>query len=153
MYSILNKILWPVEIMSLLITITALAIANYELLTIGMSTLAVVYFLSGYVPNSQPGREQGEKPKQDFFDLLATSICVRMTWISCSVTLIGALFGLLHLNGAQEMLMIGCLALIATVLIMSIYSLTRNGSVLMPLFYRAVPVGVFGIYMFMNKPS
>jgi hypothetical protein len=153
MLKVLGKILGPLEIISLGITIIGLAITQLELLMVGMSLLSGVYFLNGYRPLEFPADGRDDEAPRDFFHLLATSICVKAAWIACAAALIGALFRLLHLNGALEMLTVGCSVLAVSIVIMGIYAVTRpGGRALVPVLYRAIPVCLLGVYLFLNKP-
>ena len=151
---VLRKILGPLEIISLLVTIFGLAMSNPESIMIGLSLLATTYFLMGYIPLDTPAPEKGDEPQRDFFHLLATSIAVKVSWIASAAALIGSTFRLLHLNGALEMLMVGCSALAIAILIMGIYAISRpGGRAVVPVLYRALPVFLFGVYLFMNNPA
>ena len=154
---ILNKILDPIEIITLIGTGVGLAFqylhlpGGAEMIMIFMSLLAGVYFLSAYrvvTPNEN-------EAAGSFIDLLATSIASKVAWIGMAVAIDGCLFKILHLNGADEMILVGCGALIVTIAIMALYLVTsaERGRVLTRVLYRAVPVCLFGIYLFLNKPA
>lgn len=157
MIRFLPKILLPLEILSLAGVLTAFTMrylgmsGALEFLMIALSALGAVYFQRAYLPLP----ETDDKQLRGFFDLLATTICTKIAWIACATTLVGALFRILHLNGALEMLMIGCSALVITIAVMGVYIVIKpdRASGLWPILYRAVPVCLLGIYLFMNKPA
>ena len=124
-----------------------------EMLMVALSTLAGVFFLKGYQP--PPVQEQkADAPKPGFIDLLGTTIVPKVGWIACAVGTTGILFRILNLTGNQEMLMIGCTVLTIALVLIGIFTISKpeRASGLMPLVYRAVPVCLIGVYLFM-KPA
>jgi hypothetical protein len=108
MVKILPKLLKGIEILSLILSVIGyvfkvlhLAGAN-EMLMIGLLTLASAYFLSGFV--FVPVLDNGQ-PKA-LADLLPVMLR-KILYIGLAVFLTGFLFALLHLAGANEMLLIG----------------------------------------------
>lgn len=149
MFNLIRKILFPLEFVSLLVTIVGIYLSNLEILMIGMATLAAVYFVRAFTPpelGDNGGKQRG------LFDLLAGVIAMKVAWIASSVAIIGALFTILHLTGAEKQLLIGVVSLATSIIIMGIYVVIKpDGSRLFPVLYRAVPVCLFAIYMMMNK--
>lgn len=113
MLTILPKITKWAEILAIILSlggvvfkILHLAGAN-EVLMIGMMTLSSTYFISGFIMGPVP--DDG-KPKT-FADLLPT-VLRKLMYIALAVYLVGFLFTILHLEGANEMLIIGVGSLI-----------------------------------------
>lgn len=152
MIRLLSRILLPLEILSLLISVVAFLLTQMELLMIGMSFLAAVYFLNAYVPPA--ASEKAGDEKAGFIDLLTTIIAPKLGWIAASVTVIGGLFRMLHLAGAGEMLMIGVLVLMIVTIVMGISAVTGSRTArVTPVLYRIVPVCLFGVYLLFNYPA
>lgn len=120
MLTILPKVLKWTEIFGIITFIAGylLKLLQYaganELLLLSMLTLASAYFISGFIMVSVV--DDG-KPKT-FTDLLPT-ILRKLLYIALAVFLIGFLFSLLHLEGANEMLIIG----VGTLVICSLISM------------------------------
>lgn len=120
MLTILPKVLKWTEIFGIITFIAGylLKLLQYaganELLLVSMLTLASTYFISGFIMVSVV--DDG-KPKT-FTDLLPT-ILRKLMYIGLAVFLIGFLFSLLHLEGANEMLIIG----VGTLVICSLISM------------------------------
>jgi hypothetical protein len=113
MLTILPKITKWTEILAIIVSLSGLAFkflhfagAN-ELLLVGIMTLSSTYFISGFIMVPVP---DNGKPK-NFADLL-TTVLRKLMYIGLSVSLIGILFKILHLEGANEMLIIGIGSLI-----------------------------------------
>jgi uncharacterized membrane protein YfcA len=125
-----------------------------EILTVALSVLAGVYFLRDYNPRPMP-EQKGDEPKAGFFELLGGTIVPKVGWIACSVTTVGILFRLLGLKGNEEMLMIGCTTLTVVLFLLGIFIVSKadRATGLMPLVYRALPLWLVGVYLFMNKPG
>lgn len=122
-----------------------------EILMLSMSTLAAVFYLRGF----NAGRSGDTQQQQTgFADLFAGAIVPKVSWIACSVVVIGALFAMLNLRGAGEMLAVGVSALSMSCIFAGYFLVT--GSVFTPalinVLYRAAPLCAFGWYMFMNLP-
>src|SRR5436190_8350702 len=103
--SILEKIAVVVALLGIGFKYLHLAGGN-EMLMLGLSGLAGVYFMFAYKPPEKTDQE--EKP--GFATLLIATILPKVSWIACSVLTIGVLFGVLNLSGSAEMLMIGVAA-------------------------------------------
>jgi hypothetical protein len=151
------RILWPLEMLGLAAAITGITLKYLqlpgadEILLIGMSVVAVVYFLMAYKPpvETTEGEEQ-----RSFGHLFVGTILPKVAWTGCTIVVIGSLFGILHLPGAGEMLTIGT-SVLAVCILMSIYFIARGSTqtaALMNVLYRAAPLCIFGIYVFMNLP-
>jgi hypothetical protein len=108
MITLLPKILKWTEILAIVVASAGLLlkISSYpgfaELIMIGLMTLASTYFLSAYV--FVEGLDN--KEKKGLTDLLPT-ILRKIIYIGLSVYWIAFLFAILHLAGANEMLIIG----------------------------------------------
>lgn len=124
-----------------------------EILFLAMAGLATIYFLSGYRPPLVDS-EKVSAEKKGFFELFVAVIAPKFAWIGCSVVMIGVLFAIMHLKGALEMLMIGTSSLLVADLVMVIHLVTTsspNPNVTRVL-YRAVPLALLGLYVWMNTP-
>lgn len=83
-----------------------------QLLMVGLLLLGTVYFLFGFtIPQLQPGEK-----KLVFADLLV-NILQKVMYIGSSVLCIGYLFAILHLKGASEMILIGLLTLVGSLIV------------------------------------
>jgi hypothetical protein len=123
-----------------------------EIFMLSTSLLATVYFLMPYRPQVPVEGEEGQR--RGLRDLLAATVLPKAGWIACSVELIGILYGVLHLHGTGEMLQVGTLAL-GAVCLLAVYFIatgSKHTPSLMSFLYRAVPLFIIGLYMFMNLP-
>jgi hypothetical protein len=108
MLTILPKITKWTEILGIIVSLIGVALkilhlqGAIEVLMLGMMTISSTYFISGFIMVAVP--DDG-KPKT-FADLLPT-ILRKLIYISLSIYLVGLLFVILHLAGANEMLIIG----------------------------------------------
>jgi hypothetical protein len=100
-----QTILPKVHLISLLVSAIGLVFhflnlnGKVDILTIGFSSLAAVYFLSAFTRVSIPAGNQHSTNALLLYKLI---------YISTSVILIGVLFYILQMEGYQNMLMIGC---------------------------------------------
>jgi len=116
-----------------------------ELIMLGLSTLAGVYFLSAFMMVQVP---VNSKPNLYCF------VLYKLIYIASAVTVIGVLFSLLKLSGADQMLLIGCAALGVSILFAAalIGSSRDNLSVLIIPFFRGLALLLLGVY-FMHQLS
>ena len=126
-----------------------------EILTISLSVLAAVFFLRGYQPPAPQQKDGDDAQLLGFSDLLSATILPKVGWIACSVATVGIQFRLLNLKGNDEMLIIGCSVLIIALFLSGILIVSKpeRSAGLMQLVYRAVPLCMVGLYLFMNKPA
>jgi len=122
--------------------------AGSQVMFMSLTGLAMVYFLYPYRPLETPGSDQ----KQGFTELLAFTIVPKVSWISCSVCVIGILFYLLNYEGAKQMLFIGSSTLSFILVIIAIFFVTgvKNVNALVFILYRAVPVVFVCLYIFLK---
>ena len=118
MISLLPKIVKWTEILGVALAGTGLLfkILNYpgfaDLLMIGLMTLASTYFLSAYI--LFPGVDN--KEKKSLADLLP-AILRKVMYIGLSVYWVAFLFTILHLKGANEMMVIGLGSLVIAAIV------------------------------------
>jgi hypothetical protein len=93
-----------------------------KLLMISISSLAVYYFLSAYLPS----------PIENLFAIIAW----RLVGINSSVCVIGILFGFLHLSGAADMLVIGAIGLFISGIAFLFFAMRQWSYRFLPLFVR-----------------
>ncbi|MBK5279575.1 MAG: hypothetical protein JJE09_12005 [Bacteroidia bacterium] len=152
--SLLYKVILPkVELVAAIISCIGLVL-NYlklpgasELIMIGFSTLASVFFLIAYTPLT-PGKPlQPERPKT-FIDLLSL-IVWKVVHIALAVTTIGLLFYLLHLKGFSQMMLIGTIALLLSLFLSGVIIVQNNKylSTLKPTLIKAVVMAIIGTYI------
>ncbi len=156
------RLLNQVEIVALAATAVGFAMLYLgskgatEILTISLSLLAAVFFLRSYKPiDGPPSQLENEKDRPNgMFGLLGAQVGPKVLGIGSAVIVIGILFWFLTLKGAMEMLSIGCTVVPIAGVLVAAFILTKPAWApsLMPLFYRAVPVWLVGIYLFMNGP-
>ena len=146
MIQLLSKILKWGEMTGIVITVTAilLKIVNNgftsQLFLIGFSTLAMIYFLSGFA--IQPFKSEGNKIA--LTDLLINKL-QKIMFIGISIVCIAYLFTILRLSGANEMMIIGLFTLLACLIIAIILILFRRDRMVLlrsPLI-RAVVLVIF----------
>jgi hypothetical protein len=127
MVTFLPKIVKWTEILGLIVSVAGILFKILhlpgadELLTIGLMTLSSTYFISGFivVPIPDDGKPKG------FADLLIV-ILRKVMFIGLAVCLVGFLFALLHLAGANEMLMIGIGTLAMSILMSMVLVLGKR---------------------------
>jgi putative Mn2+ efflux pump MntP len=149
---LLNKILSKIELVSLALVGIGLSLIFLDrtegnnLLLVGMSSLAMVYFLTAFRPWPDP--ETVERVKKGFMDLLPLLLW-KVMYIACSVEVIGLLFYLLQLKGFGQLLLIGTFALVFS-LIVAVFLISRKNEILNPLqqaLIRGLMLMIMGLYI------
>jgi hypothetical protein len=127
MIQFLSKILRWGELAGILLTASAILLKITEvplasqLFLIGLSTLAIIYFLMGFaIQPLNPG-----KKKIEFIDLVVNKL-QKIMYIGVSVLCISYLFTILHLNGANEMMLIGLFTLLSCLVVSMIMILLNR---------------------------
>ncbi len=115
------------------------------ILIAGLSTLAATYFLVSFIP---PQIHPGTKPS------LHSYTVSKVIYIALSVTLIGILFAVLALEGADKMLLIGCSVLTIGALVSAILIVTNHDNlpVLRKPLLHGIGILLLGVY-FLTKLS
>lgn len=116
-----------------------------RLLISGLSILAACYFLIGFMP---PKIQPDSKPG------LYSFLVFKVIYIALSVTLIGILFAVMQLEGADNMLLIGCGVLTIGLLISGVMSVANHDNLVVlknPLLH-GLGILLIGVY-FVNKLS
>lgn len=119
-----------------------------EVVIISLSILSGIYFIGAYTP--PPPREADEENTQKGFGaLLGETIVPKILGIGMSVSVIGILFMLQKWNGFREMLLIGSTALAGATVVGLVTTLNNEKArrALGPLFLRAIPLMLVGIYL------
>lgn len=113
-----------------------------QLLTISLSGLAMVYFLSAFSP-PKPSDTSGEQ-KLGFTDLLFATILPKLAGIGSAVAIIGLLFGLQHLPGYTEMLNMGLFATggASVLIIIGLAMGNERAKSLLTVLYRLIPLAI-----------
>ena len=140
-----TKILPNVHMIALIICAVGLGFLTLhytgatELLMIGLSTLAGVYFLMAFMMIQLP---------PDCKPTLYSFMLYKLIYISSAVTVIGILFALLKLPGANQMLLIGCGGLGVSILFSAVLiGINRdNMFVLKTPFLRGLGLLLLGVY-------
>jgi len=104
---------------------------------------------SAYRPITRPDDDN----RGGFGAWYTTNLLPRISWGAIGITIIGMLFTILRLNGGQdEMLPLGTTVLSVVCLFMIYFVVTgsKYSADYMGILYRAVPVGLLGLYMLMN---
>jgi len=96
-----------------------------QLLMIGLSTLAGVFFLTANTFPPALEKTSPAKNRKSFADLLLT-ILWKVIHIAMSVSTIGLLFFLLLLKGFEQMMAIGTTAIIISLLFVGFFILQNN---------------------------
>lgn len=149
------------EIAGLLMSAAGLALhyqdpsKGSDIILIGFTTLATTFYLYAFVPPPNPeSPEQTEQKPKGILELY--SIMVRkVSYIGCSVCVVGLLFRLLHLTGAHEMMLIGAASLGMTCLFSIVYVAANSERLPQVQAYllRAVPLLLLTAYWLYQKPS
>ena len=145
---IVEKLAWVVAAVGLLFKYLHYPGAN-ELLLLSLAGLAGVFFLFAYRPAP---KVTSSETKLGFADLLFSTIMPKVAWIGCAVLALGVLFGLLHLAGSNEMLMIGIAAGGFALFLILIGMAQGNERVkaITPVLYRLVPMLGTSVYFMMR---
>jgi hypothetical protein len=133
-----------ISLLGIFLYITGNEGANMLLLA-GLSTLSACYFLIGFIP---PVTKPDSKPN------LYSFVVLKIIYIALSVTLIGILFAVMQLEGADNMLLIGCSVLTIGLLISGIMLVTNHDNLIIlksPLLH-GLGILLIGVY-FINKFS
>jgi hypothetical protein len=120
--------------------------AGNSIVTIGLSTLAVIYFLTAQIPLETS--TNSEQNRFGFIDLLGRTIAPKVLGIGSSVSVVGVQFTLLNWNGFREMLVIGGSSLAAATVVGLVAS--SNDEVrkaLQPRLIRALPLMLICFYL------
>lgn len=112
-----------------------------ELLILGLFTIAITLFLSGFGMLSTP------------HSLVA--VIYKLGYISSAVAVIGILFTLLRLEGSVQMLTVALPSLGGVVIMAGVFSAKYEGAlkVLRPMLMRAVPLFLCCLYLFLKLPK
>jgi hypothetical protein len=148
MNSIYSKIHGPAEhtglagtLIGLVMKVLHIAGAG-EILMLSMSVLSVAYLIRAFMPATGP-----ESSRRGTLDLFGGTIVPRISMIACSVVVAGILFEILHLEGGNDMRLIGC-GVLATGIALAIVFLMRDREkyrFFIGYLFRMVPVFLFGI--------
>lgn len=130
--ALLSKVILPkVEIIAAVITSIGFVL-NYlkqsgaaELIMIGLSTLASVFFVTGFLLPPTIEKTLPEETPKTFVDLLVL-ILWKVMHIALAVSTIGLLLYLLHLKGFSQMMLIGTLTLAVALLSAGFIILQKN---------------------------
>ena len=123
-----------------------------QLLTISLSGLAMVYFLSAFSP-PKPVETEGDERKSGFIDLFFGTTLPKLAGIGSAVAIIGVLFALQHLNGYTEMLNLGLLASggVSVLIVIGLAMGNERAKLLTPTLYRLVPLAIISAF-FLYRP-
>ena len=123
-----------------------------ETLMIFLSTLSATFFLRAIQPPEKSKQPADNEERLGFIEFWGITIIPKAAWIGCAMAITGILFWILKLNGAREQLMTGSIALGVSLVIMVAFLLIQphHAQKLMKILYRAVPVFLTTIYLFMN---
>ena len=152
MADVLSKLLKWIEIGCVLVIVVAIFFRllslpfSGEILLVGLLTLATVYFLGSF----RVVTHNAATSKMGLADILPFTL-TKVMFIGISVLCIAYLFTILHLKGANEMMIVGLLTLILCVCIsavmisgkrdrMTILKPTLIRSILALLFYFVTPL-------------
>ncbi len=119
-----------------------------EIVRISLGALAGIYFLSAYMPpDARPENEQDQPA--GFLALLGRTIAPKALGIGSAVMVVGILFAVQQMPGANEMLLVGSgtLAIASLIGLVSIATDETARKVLGPLLLRAVPLLLIGVYL------
>jgi hypothetical protein len=153
--ALLSKVILPkVEIIAAVVTSIAfvlnylkLAVAS-QLVMVGLSTLAGVFFVTGFLPPPTIEKSLREETAKTFVDLLIL-ILWKVLHIALAVATIGLLFYLLHLKGFSQMMLIGTMTLVVALLLTGFIILQKN-EYLPPLktaIIKASMMAIIGVYI------
>jgi len=119
-----------------------------QLILFGFTGLAVTYFLTGYTNPPRLADQVEESEQKGFFDLLIKVILRKVIFIGCSIVIVGHLMGVLDLNGAGQIMLVGAASLILSVVICLVAILRKPDfkAILKAPLLRAVPLGLLGVY-------
>lgn len=153
-------ILPKVEIIAAVVTSVGLVL-NYikqsgaaELLLIGLSTLASVFFVTGFLMPPASEKILPEETDKTFIDLLVL-IVWKIMHIALAITSIGLLFYSLHLKGFLQMMLIGSQTLIVSLLASGFIIVQKNKylSTLKTTLIKALMMAIIGTYiLYINWP-
>ena len=122
--------------------------SSRQLILLGLTSLAGVYFLSAFTIPPDPGTGAEAGAPKGFSDLFFQTIVRKIIYIGCSISVIGMLFGLLGLRGGGQMLLIGCTTLVISCLLSGL-AIIRNDKIspfLEGPLMRAVPISILALY-------
>ena len=107
-----ERIGWPVTAIGLLMKYCLVSKGEDQLLMVGLSTVAIVYFLRAFAPETE---ELGPELYIDYTPTAEQVTLLRkFQYIASALTLVGILFKLLFWEGQAELLSVGVIILIVT---------------------------------------
>ena len=128
----LSKVILPkVEVIAIIISSIGFLLyllkqpGAHQLPMIGLSTLASVFFLTAYTLPPNVEKTLREEQRRTFIDLLSFIIW-KLIYLALAVNCIGLLFSLLQLKGFMQMLPIGTMTLIISLLLAGVIILQKN---------------------------
>jgi hypothetical protein len=121
------------------------------LISMSMSGLAIVFFLSAFRPLVGMDRPEGEL--MGFIDMLMFTIVPKVLGIASAVSVIGILFYLQDMKGYLQMILIGGVTIAAGTLILGygIATAVKNANKLFPMLIRAVPLAILDAYIYWQQ--
>jgi hypothetical protein len=153
--ALLAKVILPkVEIIAAVITSIGFVL-NYmkqpaasQLVMIGLSTLASVFFVTGFLLPPPIEKTLSEETPKTFIDLLALIIW-KVMHMALAIATIGLLFYLLHLKGFSQMMLIGTMTLAVTLLLSGLIILQKNNFLLLfkTTLIKALMMVIIGTYI------
>ncbi|MBS1554830.1 MAG: hypothetical protein JSU09_07880 [Bacteroidetes bacterium] len=149
----LYKIIGLAERVLLAAAIIALLLNRFEkgngaqLLTLSLGSLAAIYFLRAYKPQSYAEEKPADgDPKFGMFDLVLQTIAPKVGWIGCSVTTLGILFYLQAMKGQEQILLLGG-GTLAIVNVMLGIAFLKGNKLVSQLLMRTVPLCLMALYL------
>ena len=100
---------------------------NGQVVMIAMTTLAIFYFISGYLTPDLEGN--------------LGLVIYRISYISCSVLVIGFLFTMLKYEGGEQMILIGGVSSAIVFVVLLVNGANTSGDKVRPYLIRIVAMG------------
>lgn len=121
---------------------------SHQLLQVGFTALAMIYFLSAFTLPVDPATGPESDQRKGFMDSFAKTILRKVIYLGCAVSLFGLLFALLGRPGAGQLLLIGGTTLVLASLLAGLAVLSNNTllAFLQGPLLRAVPLAMLAVY-------
>ena len=112
-----------------------LAIGGNILLLLGLSSLALIYFMRAFLPTAAQPEQAAPAPKADF---MGQAVLPKVAGIASAIVFIGTSFKLLNLPGNLNLLLVGTGTLLIVVMLLALQRQVSR---------PALVTGALGIFM------
>lgn len=157
--TLLSKVILPkLEIIAAIISSIGFILYSlnqpgaHQLLIIGLSAFASVFFLTAYTLPPNVEKTLREEQSRTFIDLLSFIIW-KLIYLALAVNCIGILFSILQFKGFMQMLLMGTMTLLISLVLAGVIILQKNEHLLTfkIAIIKALTIALIGTYILYNN--